>query len=88
MILNQNSIALDSSTFLLKGVMGLGDGKLIAQGTMSSTGDQALTDDKLEIDVIYKFKALSMNMLAAYVYEDIDNQDTNNVLRFWTRYNF
>jgi hypothetical protein len=94
MILNQNSIALDSSTFLLKAVMGLGDGKLIAQGTMSSTGDQALTGDKTEIDVIYKFKALSMNMLAAYVYEDVDERNddgkdfTNNVLRFWTRYNF
>ena len=85
MILNQGFIALDSSTILAKGVMGLGDGKLIAQYAMSDRD----AGDYGELDVIYKFKALDMNMLAAYVMQDVDaNDDVNNVLRFWARYAF
>ncbi len=85
MILNQGFISLDSSTIQAKGVMGLGDGKLIAQYAMSDRD----AGDYGELDVIYKFKALDMNMLAAYVMQDVDaNDDVNNVLRFWARYAF
>jgi len=48
-----------------------------------------MTNDYNELDVIYKFKALGTDMLAAYVRADADNfADPVNIIRVWTRYNF
>ena len=89
MILNQNHIASDADTVLLKAVTPVGPGKLIAQYG-ATTDNSAASTDYNELDVIYKFKALGTNMLAAYVMSDHDvpGQDPNNIIRIWTRYNF
>jgi len=89
MILNQNHIAHDADTFLVKGVVPVGPGKLIAQYGATTDNSDAGTDYN-ELDVIYKFKALGTTMLAAYIMSDhdVNGQDPNNVIRLWTRYNF
>jgi hypothetical protein len=89
MILNQNHIASDADTVLLKAVTPVGSGKLIAQYGSTKDNSNAGTDYN-ELDVIYKFKALGTNMLAAYVMSDHDvpGKDPNNIIRLWTRYNF
>ncbi|MEA2110650.1 MAG: hypothetical protein U9P71_01245 [Campylobacterota bacterium] len=87
MVANQGFISNDSSTFVAKAALGLGTGKLIAQYGMSSRG--GAENDYNELDVIYKFKALEMNMLAAYVMRGgDDNVPDSDIIRFWTRYNF
>jgi len=89
MIFNQNHISSDADTVLLKAALPVGPGKLIAQYGATTDNSNAGTDYN-ELDVIYKFKALGTNMLAAYVMSDhdVDGQDPNNIIRFWTRYNF
>ncbi len=99
MIGNQNFIAHDNDTFVLGANMPVGPGKLIAKYDMT-TDNSAASNDYTELDVIYKFKALGTNMLAAYVMQNADNkifakdvagnatEDTNNIIRVWTRYNF
>jgi hypothetical protein len=88
-ILNQNHIASDADTFLVKGVVPVGPGKLIAQYGATTDNSDAGTDYN-ELDVIYKFKALGTTMLAAYIMSDhdVNGQDPNNIVRVWTRYNF
>jgi hypothetical protein len=87
MVFNQNHINTDADTVMLKGVLPAGPGKLITQYAMSSDNSKAGTDYN-ELDVIYKFKALGTNMLAAYVMGDHDKDDKINIIRLWTRYNF
>ena len=99
MVANQNAISKDADTVVLKGVMPLAAGKLIAQYGMT-TDNSAAKNDYNELDVIYKFKAFGTNMLAAYVMQKADNKifaknaagvgtdDTKNIIRVWTRYNF
>ncbi len=89
MILNQNAISSDADTFLIKGAVPIGPGKLIAQYGATTDNSNASADYN-ELDVIYKFKALGTDMLAAYVMSDLDvpNQDPNNIIRVWTRYKF
>ncbi len=87
MVFNQNFIAHDSDTFVVKAAMGVGPGKLIAQYGMSSRGGDE--NDYNELDVIYKTSALGMDMLAAYIMRGgDDNVPDEDVIRFWTRYNF
>ncbi len=89
MILNQNHISSDADTVMLKAAGAAGPGKLIAQYGATTDNSDAGTDYQ-ELDVIYKFKALGTNMLLAYIMSDhdVDGQDPNNIIRFWTRYNF
>jgi len=89
MILNQNHISSDADTVMLKAAAAAGPGKLIAQYGATTDNSDAGTDYQ-ELDVIYKFKALGTNMLLAYIMSDhdVDGQDPNNIIRFWTRYNF
>lgn len=87
MILNQGAIKKDNNTVMLKGVTPVGIGTLIAQYAATTDNSDAGADYS-ELDVIYKFKALGTQMLAAYVMQDFEAKDTNNVIRFWTRYNF
>ena len=84
MIANQDWIALDSDTFMLKGVYNMGEaGKIILQGSMSSTGKSSLvtytnaagqTDgsDLLDVELVYKVKVGGVNLLAAYISQDWD----------------
>jgi len=90
MILNQKAIKKDADTVLLKAAMPLATGKLIAQYGMTSADAKNINGDNdyNELDVIYKFKALGTDMLAAYVMTDLDGDDKGNIVRVWTRYNF
>ncbi len=88
MIINQNNIASGADTAVLKVVAPAGPGKVIAQYGMV-TDNSTVKNDSNELDLIYKFKALGTNMLAAYVRTDADNaKDPSNIIRVWTRYNF
>jgi len=100
MILNQVAIKKGADTFMLKAVAPVGPGKLIGQYSMTTANaGNAFGEDNnyQELDVVYKFKALGTNMLAAYVMQKTDDKtgvftmngdDTNNVVRVWSRYNF
>jgi len=88
MIANQGDISRDADTVVLKAAMPLAAGKLIAQYGLT-TDNATDNSDYNELDVIYKFKALGTNMLAAYVRKDADDfADPANIIRVWTRYNF
>jgi hypothetical protein len=94
MILNQDFIASDADTVVIKGIVNALGGKFIAQygmTTQNANGDTRMNDeDYNEFDFIYKRSiGEDWTVLAAYVNQDIDTEDdTNNVLRFWARYNF
>ena len=88
MVFNQNHISRDADTVVLQGKTPVGPGTLIAQYDMT-TDNAADGSDYNELDVIYKFKALGTTMLAAYVMADHEAAaDPQNIVRFWTRYNF
>jgi len=94
MVANQGAIRHDNNTFVLKAAMAAGPGKLTAQYGLTSD-DSAAENDYNELDLIYTFKALGTDMLAAYVMQKADNDtfaggtdDTNNIIRVWSRYNF
>jgi hypothetical protein len=103
MIGNQNFISSDADTVVLQAAMPLAAGKMIAQYGMTTDNSDA-GNDYNELDLIYKFKAFGTDMLAAYVMQKADNNtfacstdtagvktcndDTNNIIRVWTRYNF
>ena len=92
MVANQGAIASAAQTTLVKAAMPVGAGTLIAQyGNTNGTNNTADSD---ELDVIYKFKALGTNMLAAYVRANnkglrgSGEENTANIVRVWSRYNF
>ncbi len=93
MIYNQDHISRDASTVVLKGAMPAGPGKLIAQYGMT-TDNANDNSDYNELDIMYKTKALGMNVFAAYIMRDSDatdlqgGDDKANIVRVWTRYNF
>jgi len=88
MVANQGAISSDADTVVLGAAMPLASGKLIAKYDLT-TDNSAAGNDYNELDVIYKFKALGTNMLAAYVRQDSDAlADPVNIIRVWTRYNF
>ncbi len=87
-IYNQAFISQDSDTFGLKAAMGVGAGKVILHGVMSSGGVNDANDYN-ELDVVYKTSALGMDMFAAYILRDHDDAGVDaDHIRFWTRYNF
>jgi len=87
-IYNQAFISQDSDSIGLKASMGVGAGKVILHGVMSS-GGVADANDYNELDVIYKTSALGMDMFAAYIMRDHDDAGVDaDHIRFWTRYNF
>ncbi|NPA59373.1 MAG: hypothetical protein GXO30_02740 [Epsilonproteobacteria bacterium] len=102
MVYNQNAIASDNDTFVLKGVYNTGDyGKIIAQYGMttdSNTGGTAATEnDYNEFDLIYKVKAGGVQYFASVIYITTDkkagiigaaNADKDAKLRVWARYAF
>ena len=95
MVANQGAIKDGADTTVLKVVAPAGPGKLIAQYGITSDNKKATENDYNELDVLYKFKALGTNMLAGYVMQKYDKKtfangtdDTNNIIRVWSRYNF
>jgi len=100
MVLNQWAIKKDADTFLLKSVTPVGPGKLIAQYGMTTANKTNILgdgNDYQELDVMYKFNLLGGKTFAGYIMRKTDkktatalmgNDDTNNVIRVWTRYNF
>ena len=100
MIANQNAIALDADTYMIKGVYNTGGyGKIIAQMTGTSAGKSNLQGndtDLMDYELIYKVKAGGVNLLAAYIGQDWDNPprttpgaaDHRDIVRFVARYNF
>ena len=99
MILNQDMIASNADTFLIGASADALGGKFILNYGGTTMNDRVIDQeagtvadvDYAEVDFIYKTKVWndSTTLLAAYVYQDHDLQeDANNVLRFWARYNF
>jgi len=88
MVANQDSIALDNSTWMLAVNYSLGDmGTVILRGT-DTDDNSAANNDLTEIDAIYKVKAGGVDYLAAYVMRDYDTSADVDVIRVWARYNF
>jgi len=100
MIYNQNAIAKDADTFVLKGVLGLGDyGKVIAQYGMTTAGEKNINGevDYNELDVIYKVKAGGVTYWASAMIINTSEEagiigakgaDNDAKVRLWGRYNF
>lgn len=103
MILNQDAIALDADTFMVKAAYNTGDyGTIIAQYAGSSAGKSNIMGsekDYAEFDVIYKIKAGGVQYFASYMNRNVDaggkmgvqaaaDAESDNVVRAWARYNF
>jgi len=87
LIFNQTRIDQDNDTVMLAAVVPLAVGKLIIRDADTKSNDVARPDYN-EFDFIYKFPALGTKMYASYMREKTAGADVNNVLRFWSRYNF
>jgi len=93
MIANQGFIKSDNDTFMLKGVYNTGGyGKVILQGTMTSD-NSAAANDKTDLELVYKTKVGSVNLLAALINQSWDkkvggNFDSQNIARVVARYHF
>jgi len=90
MILNQGAINFDNDTVVVRaGTKALGGTFSVAYDMTTDNTDAE--NDYQELDVVYKTKIFndSTTLLAAYVMQDSDAQDDpNNVVRVWARYNF
>jgi len=92
MVNNQDFIASDAQTVVAKVVTKLPVGKLIVQ--YGATKDNSIAkNDFSELDVVYKFSALEMNMFVGYIGQKTDlksfgGEDDNNNIRIWSRYSF
>ncbi|MGB5965711.1 MAG: hypothetical protein WBF77_05565 [Sulfurimonadaceae bacterium] len=102
MIYNQDAIALDADTFMLKAAYNTGDyGTVIAQYAGTSAGMsnlQGSEKDYAELDVMYKLKAGGVQYFAAYINRSIDQggsliltqagAEKDDRVRLWARVNF
>jgi len=92
MVANQGDIKNGADATVLKVVLPAGPGKVIAQYGMMADNVKNNSDVQ-ELDLMYKFKALGADMFGALVVNKADDKvynsdDTRNIIRFWTRYNF
>ena len=87
LIFNQTSIDKDNDTVMLSAVVPLTVGKIIIRDADTKSND-ASRPNYNEFDLIYKFPVLGTQMFASYMREKTAGFDANNVLRFWSRYNF
>ena len=90
---NQNAIALDAKTVMLKGAYSLNkDSKIIAQGSYTQAGSRNLNgngNDNTDLELLYTTKVSGMNLLAGYLNVKNDNDDVaNHIVRVVARYNF
>ena len=92
MIANQNAIALDADTFMLKAVYGIeGVGKVIAQGSQTSAGKSNLNaadKDFTDLELIFKTKVSKVDLLVAGLLLKTENATRVKVARIVARYNF
>ena len=91
MIANQDAIALDGDTFMLKAAYSLGDnGTVIVQGTYTAAGKSnanTYTDnagreqgnDYTDLELVYKLKSGGVQYFAAYVNQTWDSVDFASV---------
>jgi hypothetical protein len=87
LILNQNFISQSNNTVVVGSSMPLGSGILALKYNI--TDDSSVNNiDYNELDVTYKFDAFNTKMFLAYVMQDPNNTQKNNLLRVWSRYNF
>jgi len=91
MILNQNQIASDADAIVGRAsVDAFGANFALAYGY--TTDNSIVSEDKTELDLTYSRKiGKNTEIFTAYVYSNVDNNldaDTNNMLRFWGKYNF
>ncbi|MCW9027156.1 MAG: hypothetical protein OQJ77_07540 [Thiovulaceae bacterium] len=97
MIYNQNAIASDADTIVVKGAYNMGDmGKFIAQYGMT-TDNANNNSDYNELDLIYKVKSAGVTYWASVMMIDVDaagdiigsaTEDSDTKLRLWARLNF
>ncbi len=95
MVLNQNAIALDGNTVMLKGAYSLGNyGTIIAQGTQTSAGksnEMGSENDCTDLEALYVVKAAGVDYLAGYIHQSFSEDlgyDSVDAVRVWARYNF
>jgi hypothetical protein len=100
MVYNQDAIALDANTFMVKAAYNTGDyGTITAQYAGTSAGKSNLMNragqetDYGELDLVYKIKAAGVQYFAAFINRSWSEKNTatadqDNRLRLWARYNF
>ncbi len=91
MTLNQDAIALDGSTYMLKAAYNTGDyGTLIAQGTMTNAGaaNVNINKDFTDLELVYKVKAANVNYLAIFANTKVEDKPSVNTVRVVATYAF
>lgn len=102
MIYNQNAIARDADTVVVKGVYNMGDmGKIIAQYGVTSAGKTNINaeNDYNELDLIYRVKSGGVSYWASVMHITTDKvsqkgilggglTDSDTKLRLWARKSF
>ena len=99
MIYNQDAIALDANTFMLRAAYNTGDyGTVIAQGASTTAGASNLMNrggvdtDYTDLELVYKVKVSGMDLMAAYINrnwsEKSGTADEENAVRVVARYAF
>jgi hypothetical protein len=92
MVNNQDHIALDAQTVVLKTLTKLPVGTLTLQyGLTKDTS--SIKNDFSELDVVYKFDLLSSKMFVGYIRQEtklnsFDGEDSRDNIRVWSRYTF
>ena len=85
MVNNQDHIALNADTLVLKSSAKLPRGGLTVQ--YGATKDNStLQNDFSELDVVYKFDLLATKMFVGYIGQKTDKRYDS--IRIWSRYNF
>ena len=85
MVNNQDHIALNADTLVLKSTAKLPRGALTVQ--YGATKDNStLQNDFSELDVVYKFDLLATKMFVGYIGQKTDKRYDS--IRTWSRYNF
>ena len=104
MVYNQNAIALDANTWMIKGSYNTGAYGVVtaAYGNTDAGAKNIMgaNEDYQEFDLTYKVNYANVQYFAAYIYREIDNGGNmngttatsdvteDNRFRVWARYNF
>ena len=91
MTLNQDAIALDADTYMLKAAYNTGDyGTIIAQGTMTSAGaaNKNSNKDFTDLELVYKVKAANVNYMAILANTKVEDAASVNTVRVVATYAF
>ena len=92
MVNNQDFIASDADTVVVKGTAKLPVGTLTAGYGMTSD-KSSINNDFTELNLVYKFDLLATKMFVGYIQQktdlkSFDGEDTSNNIRVWSRYTF